>query len=263
MTGKIDELPRRTREQIERISAALRLAMGGALVGLYLHGSAAMGCFCPQSSDIDMIGVCSGRMDGGMQARVARALLELERRPHTIEMSIITRECLKRWHYPTPYEFHFSSMHVERIAAMLAAGEVQAGGDGDADLAAHLSVCRARGFVLAGADACELLPPVPYADYFDSAAQDFDWLRSGEEAAVYAALNACRVLRLAREQGVYSKRECGLWALEQADVPNKALIRRALDAYARGDVLERDAELDELLAWADAQIARCRAELRA
>lgn len=263
MMEHMNELPRQTVEQIERITEALRGAMGDALAGLYLHGSAVMGCFCPQGSDIDIIGVCNGHMDGGMQARVARALLELERRPHTIEISILSRECIERWRYPTPYEFHFSSAHVERIAAMLAAGEVQAGGDGDADLAAHLSVCRARGWVLAGLDACELLPPVPYADYFDSAAQDFDWLRRDEVPAVYAALNACRVLRLAREQGVYSKRECGLWALEQPDVPMKALIRRALDAYAQGEVLERDAELDELLDWADAQIARRRAELRA
>ena len=153
-------------------------------------------------------------------------------------------------------------MHVKHMRAMLAAGQVQAGGEGDPDLAAHLSVCRARGRALIGPGPCELLPPVPYADYFDSIAQDFDWLRSDEVPAVYAVLNACRILRLAREEGVCSKREGGLWALEQPDVPMKPLIRRALDAYAQGRPLERGPELDELLGWAGVEIAQRRDELR-
>ena len=262
MTQEIEGLPRETREQIDRICAALRGAMGESLAGLYLHGSAVMGCFCPASSDIDLIGVCAGSMDGAAQARVAGALLELEGRPHSIEISILSRERITPWRYPTPYEFHFSSMHVERMRAMLAAGQVQAGGEGDPDLAAHLSVCRARGRALIGPGPCELLPPVPYADYFDSIAQDFDWLRSDEVPAVYAVLNACRILRLAREEGVCSKREGGLWALEQPDVPVKPLIRRALDAYAQGRPLERGPELEELLGWAGVEIEQRRDELR-
>lgn len=255
-------LPRETIRQVERIRAALSEALGEELRALYLHGSAVMGCFCPRASDIDLIGVCRGSLTGEVQARVARALLDLECRPHSIEISILNEQRLHPWRYPTPYEFHFSAAHVEHFREMLTEGDVHAGGEGDPDLAAHLSVCRARGRALMGPPAAELLPPVPYADYFDSVAADFEWLLSDDVPAVYAALNACRVLRLAREEGVYSKREGGLWALEQPDVPCKDLIRRALGAYAKGEMLARDDELNAFLGWAGAWIGARRRELK-
>ena len=108
-------------------------------------------------------------------------------------------------------------------------------GAGDPDLAAHISVCRARGIALIGPDARDMFEPVPRADYLDSVLGDFDWLRNEEVPAVYAALNACRTLRLMREEGVYSKLECGLWALAQPELPGKGYVARALKAYGMGD----------------------------
>lgn len=257
------KLPDSAVVQIAALRDALNAALDGQLAALYLHGSAVMGCFCPSSSDIDLIGVCRGHMAGEAQARVARAVLELEGKPHTIEMSILSEDALHPWHHPAPYEFHFSQMHAEHFRDMLARGEVNASGGGDADLAAHLSVCRARGVALIGPEASDMFEPVPYADYYFSAADDFDWLREDDVPAVYAVLNACRVLRLAREEGVYSKREGGLWALKQPEVPCKALIQRALDAYACGGSMERGDELNELLDWAGQEIAQRRAALSA
>ena len=44
---------------IDRLTDRCREILGGDFVGLYVHGSYAMGCFNPEKSDIDYIIVCT------------------------------------------------------------------------------------------------------------------------------------------------------------------------------------------------------------
>lgn len=246
-------MPYDARAQLDAVTAALTGVLGARLEGLYLHGSAAMGCFGP-ASDIDLLGVCRGGLDEAAQRALAGALLKLQGAPRELELSILDRARLHPWAHPAPYEFHFSGAHVARFREMLASNRFDAGGTGDPDLAAHISVCRARGMALIGPEARDMFEPVPRADYLDSVLGDFDWLRAEDVPAVYAALNACRALRLMREDGVYSKLECGLWALAQPELPARGYVAQAVRAYGAGDVLARGAELDALLGY----VARAR-----
>lgn len=248
-------MPADARAQLSAVLAALTGVLGARLEGAYLHGSAAMGCFGP-ASDIDLLCVCRGGLAEASQRTLAEALLELQRAPRELELSILSLERIRPWAHPAPYEFHFSGAHVARFGQMLASTHFDAGGAADPDLAAHISVCRARGIALAGPEARELFEPVPRADYLDSVLGDFDWLRAAEVPAVYAALNACRALRLLREDGVYSKLECGLWALAQPGLPGKRFIARAIRAYGAGGELARDAELAGLLEHVARELGR-------
>ena len=49
-------MPADARAQLDAVANALTGVLGERLEGLYLHGSAAMGCFGPLS-DIDLVGV--------------------------------------------------------------------------------------------------------------------------------------------------------------------------------------------------------------
>ena len=47
--------PPDTREQIEQVTAIFQQAAGLDLLGVYLHGSLALGCFDPRRSDLDLL----------------------------------------------------------------------------------------------------------------------------------------------------------------------------------------------------------------
>ena len=62
--------------------------MGGNLVGVYLHGSAAMGCFHPARSDLDYLVVLGAQVKGetvsnSLRLRLDEALDYLEENPRT------------------------------------------------------------------------------------------------------------------------------------------------------------------------------------
>ena len=85
------------------------------LVGVYLHGSLVMGCFNPQKSDIDLIIVA----DEPLSDSDKRAYMDMVVGVNPcgpakgIEMSIVLRRVCKPFVYPTPFELHFSSGHLE------------------------------------------------------------------------------------------------------------------------------------------------------
>lgn len=84
--------------------------LGENLVGIYLHGSLAMGCFSDQS-DIDFLVVVNDPLDFRTKRSLADELLELRGLPGKgIEMSVILMKYAREFQYPTPFELHYSEM---------------------------------------------------------------------------------------------------------------------------------------------------------
>ena len=116
------------------------------LCGVYLHGSAVMGCFNPKKSDVDLIFV----VEHGLSERDKRAFLDLTVElnavapPKGIEMSIVRRAVCNPFVYPTPYELHFSAGYLDWYREDPADYIKEMQGT-DVDLAAHFTVIRARG----------------------------------------------------------------------------------------------------------------------
>lgn len=50
-----DSCPDMPNQQIQRLLAAFPEQLEGNLIGIYLHGSLALGCFNPITSDIDLL----------------------------------------------------------------------------------------------------------------------------------------------------------------------------------------------------------------
>lgn len=227
---------------VDAFAARARTILGDDLCGVYLHGSAAMGCFSPVKSDIDLIVVAARPLTH----RVKRAFLAMtaalneEAPPKGIEMSVVTRDVCRPFIYPTPYELHFSAGHLDRYLGDpdRYIREMQGA---DRDLAAHFTVIREKGRCVWGQPIPEVFDPVPQADYLDALWYDVAEAEAEIEACpMYFILNLARVLAFAREGTVLSKAEGGRWALAHVPAAFHPLIRDALREYTQAASVSYD-----------------------
>jgi len=218
---------------ILEFTEACKALLGNKLVGVYLHGSAAMGCFNPEKSDIDFIVIINSDMTRDEKTDFIRKTVELNRKAPEkgIEMSIVKREFCDPFVYPTPYELHFSSAHLglwessedEYIKTLT--GE-------DYDLAAHFTVINTYGRVLYGESVEKVFGEVPREDYTDSILYDVENAREDIfRDPIYTILNLCRVSAYLKDDLILSKKAGGKWALKTLPKKYYSLIQCALDCY--------------------------------
>ena len=215
------------------------------LVGVYLHGSAVMGCYNPAKSDIDLIVVVKDSIEDKVKKSFMDMVVELnEKGPAKgIEMSIVKQGVCKPFAYPTPFELHFSIAHLgwygkdpdDYISKMK--GE-------DKDLAAHFTIINYRGKCLYGASITDIFADVPVQDYIDSIWNDI--AEAEEEITdnpMYIILNLARVLAYVKDGLVLSKKEGGEWALNHVHERYHSLIQDALTEYAEDSNKSYDTNL--------------------
>lgn len=246
--------------QLDRITHKLCEDIGDNMVGVYLHGSLAMGCFNPISSDIDLLVATSTPLTNEACRKVLTTLLEHSAAPHPIEISILHYAQITPWRHPAPYDLHFSEMHRNHYTQLLLRTDMlpPAGGV-DIDLAAHFTVLATRGVCLHGAPIDALRIAVPWADYVDSLKSDFEWSQHLETAnAVYVVLNACRILAAVVDQRVLSKAEGGRWALTRFPPQFHLVVEQAMAVYGAataGTASEPPEDaVHDLVAWVRRQL---------
>jgi len=226
-----DDCPAPVRELVLSILARYRDIIADNLLGFYLHGSLAMGCFSPSVSDVDFLAIVRRPLGIAQKKAVISFLLsQSESRPVAdVEMSIVREECLRDFVYPTPFELHYSIDHYQRYRNGQVDFSVQAC---DEDLAAHFVIARRFGVCLHGPPAGEMFPEIPEDAYVRSLVADAEWAgQRAEEAPDYAILNLCRVLAFLREDRITSKKEGAEWGLEHLPREFAPLIKGALGRY--------------------------------
>ena len=217
------------------------------LTGIYLHGSAVMGCYNPEKSDLDLIVVVNEPMADDTKHSFMDMVVELnEKAPAKgIEMSIVTKSVCKPFVYPTPFELHFSVAHLgwyndnpeDYIQKMK--GE-------DTDLAAHFTIITKRGKCLCGLPIEEVFAKVPKADYMDSIWDDIAEAKEDiADNTMYITLNLARVLAYKREELILSKKEGGEWALKNIPERYHELVKEAMKEYAISSKENYDLELEK------------------
>ena len=108
----------------------------------------------------------------------------------------------------------------------------------DRDLAAHITVIRARGVCLCGAPIDEVFGEVPKQDYIDSLWHDIaDAEGDIAEDTMYLTLNLARVLAFLQDGSVLSKKEGGEWGLKNLPEKYHGLLREALSEYRLDQLL--------------------------
>jgi hypothetical protein len=188
------------------------------LVGVYAHGSAALGGFGP-ASDLDVLVVADG--DADWPALGAKLLADC-RHPRALELSVVDASAARHPSPPWPYLLHVNS------------GESRFGldsGQGDPDLIAHYAVTRAAGVAISGPPADSVFGPVSRTRLVDYLRAELRWgADNGDQR--YAVLNACRAVAYARRGLLLSKLDGGRWWLQQFGA--HSLVELALSAQEEG-----------------------------
>lgn len=244
---------------IEKIVKQSKDILGNNLVGVYLHGSAVMGCFNDKKSDIDLLIVINSNLSDEDKLRYMDMVVELNALAPSkgIELSIVKKSVCKPFIYPTPFELHFSVTHLEWYNRDKYDYILKMNGT-DKDLAAHFMIIYHRGLCLCGEEIRTVFEEVGREAYFDSIWYDVD--HSEEDIIknpVYITLNLCRVLAYKQENLILSKQEGGIWGVENVPKRYCKLIQQALDEYA--SVREMEFDEKEALEYAKYMIEQIRA----
>ena len=206
------------------------------LVGIYVHGSLAMGGFNPKSSDIDLLVVAKKPVSVEAKRKLAEFFLLQSNSPFPIEITFLNTEQLDAWQHPCPFDFHYSELWRDRYATDLSNGTdtyLNAGIHTDPDLAAHITVTAKRGVCIYGTSFDEVFPIVPSSDYISSIMGDFtDCLDEIIKNPVYCTLNLIRVYWYLKEGVISSKQEAGCWGLSAFPAELKNTVAKAVACYS-------------------------------
>lgn len=227
---------------LDRICADFRRILGSNLVGFYVHGSIAFGCFRWETSDVDFLAVAEQPLSHDEKTALIRAILAHtpDAPPKGIEMSVVLKEHTQHFVYPTPFELHFSNAYLRQYTED-ADGMCKNLHGADPDLAAHFAVTRKTGLCLYGAPIDEIFASVPRAAMLDSLLLDCgDSADMLMQNPVYFALNLCRAIAFREQNLILSKAGGGEWALAHLPEEYHPAIRSALNAYVSGTPANRD-----------------------
>ena len=232
-------------QQAHDVAARVAELLGDDLVGIYLHGSFALGCGNPNRSDLDLLVVTRRALTAAERdafAVLPQGKLDLPGWPRPLELSSLTLDQVHPWRHPTPYDLHLSHRGV------VGPGE-------DPDLAAHVTVTRRAGIALAGPPPAEVLPDVPRADYQDALLRDARWSLDHAAAEArylrYATLTLARIwATLADPETLHSKETGAVWALARLPPELRRPLELALESY-RTHGRDIDVTPDEFHRYAD------------
>ncbi len=200
------------RAYADAVAGVLGEALGPALVGVYLHGSAAAGDYDPSRSDIDILAVCAGPLSAGERARLG-AGLGRDALPCPadagLEFSLVTRAAARDPTRAPAYELHGWDEH----------GRLRPGDDrGDPDLPLHFAVARQIGIAVVGRrwpTSCATSRETSRSGWSRTSSTG----RSQTQAASTQVLTACRAWALSVDGLFRSKRAAAEWALGRGAPP--------------------------------------------
>ncbi|WP_127529443.1 aminoglycoside adenylyltransferase domain-containing protein [Paenibacillus kobensis] len=240
-----------TERILHQLSARFSEILKENVVGVYLHGSLAMGGFNPDRSDMDLLVVIQHKLTKEVQQQLAKMLLAAhDELPGGggFELSVILESVVTDFIYPTPFEFHYSGYHREKYRTD---EDYICGGFTDPDLAAHLTVIYHRGRTIIGKPIHSLFQPIKRDYYIQSIMNDIEEApKSIVDSPVYYTLNLCRVLMYMREGAVSSKEEGGEWGI--ATIPQYAVvIAGCLNQYRGEENVDNNVPSSEYIRFAE------------
>jgi len=192
------------------------------LVGVYLHGSAALGGFTAARSDVDILVIVKHSTDAAVQRRLGDAIAEAARDCPGIglELSVITAKTAQDLG-SCQYEVHVNTTGTDAVIVT---------GDEDTDLILHSAVCREHAVAVTGPPSGEVFGEIPRDRIIQATRDELEWALE-HAPTTYTVLNACRAQRFVLEGIQCSKVEAGEWYLSRH--PESSVVRSALE-FQRG-----------------------------
>src|SRR5436305_5057505 len=224
--------------EVNTLQTELQRLLGQNLLGIYLHGSLALGGFQPGRSDIDVIVVTAQRIDLETKCRCIELLLRISKMPCPLDIRFLVEQDLFPFQQSLLCDLHYSEIWRENYQQELRTGTWKHWNDSirrDPDLAVHLTVLHRCGICLYGKPIAEALPAVPEQDFRDAIIKD---VQLAQVEPLYDpisfVLNACRACAYLQDGANLSKDAGGAWGLAHLPEQYHPLIYQAL-ALARGE----------------------------
>jgi predicted nucleotidyltransferase len=221
--------------EVNTLQTELQRLLDQNLLGIYLHGSLALGGFQPERSDIDVIVVTAQRIDLETKRRCIELLLRISKMPCPLDIRFLAQQDLIPYQQPLRCELHYSEIWRENYQQELRTGTWKhwnGSAQRDPDLAVHLTVLHRYGICLYGKPITEVLPLVPESDFRDAIIKDVQ-VEQGEPLydPISYILNTCRVCAYLRDGTILSKDAGGVWGLAHLPEQYHPLIHQALALY--------------------------------
>ena len=238
---------------VREVTERLRATLGDKLLGVYLHGSAVLGDFVRERSDVDLVAVSDGPLTGDERVAVAETLSSesLPSPASGLELHVVDRHAVDLLvDEPPPFELHIASAVSSPDRVVVGRGH-----GGDPDLVMHFAVLHERGVALTGPPASEIFPTVSRPRLLRAFAGELHWALEHASPG-YQVLNACRAWRFLEEDVLTSKLAGGEWARKRVEEP------AAIDAATRNRRAETDAQPEPMWARSFVQTVLDRLEQR-
>jgi hypothetical protein len=214
---------------VERLLDGAAEALGGGLVGLYLHGSLALGDFFPPASDVDFLAATAGPVEEPAFGRLGALHAGLKAAggwTARLEGMYLPTAALRR-HDPAG----------GRLPTVGSDWDFGLGRPGPTWVLDRW-VTREHGLVVAGPDPRRLIDPIgpeelraavraSLLEGWSEWARDTGWLRPRAYQA-FAVLTMCRDLYALEHGVVVSKPAAAAWAARRLAPPWPALVERSL-----------------------------------
>lgn len=202
-------------DRIDKYATGLLRILGENLLGVYLYGSLARGCYQPTSSDVDTI-VVTRR---GCAESEYPAILQVHKDVGApVDPVFVTEEQLNADVFPTPIGFlvKLKIIHVP---------------EGRGDFLLQRQEAYEAGVALVGPEPREIIRPVPWPLLKESLDFLFPHIVGKFKNPV---LMLCRIAYAHANHSLSSKKQAGEWALEAFEERWKQVISAAMDEYAEG-----------------------------
>jgi predicted nucleotidyltransferase len=230
-----DDPDRRAIAFVDKVAAACVAALGDDVVAVILHGSLTLGEFAMERSDIDVLVVVERPVSDADVTALAEAV---GRPPTRVDLRLVTRAVAVSPTPAPPMEAYIALRPGRAPAIETRVAE-------EPDLAVELSVVRAHGRRLIGAEPSAVIGEVPdewIVEIGDRYLANWERLVDDAANAELMVLTACRIWRFAAEGVHCSKPAAGRWALARdpsLTAVAEALERRAIDEAGIARLLAR------------------------
>ena len=189
------------------LAGGLRRVLGPRLVGVYLHGSAVLGGWSAEASDVDLLAVVAWPF-GQRAKRVISARLN---HPSLVcpsagglELGMVTAAVAGDPPRRPPFELQLTTGPSPRTRLGGAAAT-------DPALLLHFAVCRRSGLAVSGPDPVEVFAEPPRDWLLEQAAATLR--RAGRQGSfAHRVLAGCRAWRYLEDDVLGSKADAGRWA---------------------------------------------------
>jgi len=185
-------------------------------VGVYLHGSAVLGDFSEDRSDIDVIAVSARPLSWEEKQAIVERLSQsaLPCPARGFEFHVVGSDDTALSESPR-FELHFATS-TDGTPDRVVDGR---GHSGDPDLVMHFAVLHEHGRALVGPAPEGVFPAIPRPMLLEAFRGELEWAMENASPS-YQVLNACRAWRYIDEGVLCSKTAGGEWARERVEDPS-------------------------------------------